>query len=424
MASGISKGWRTNLVLAVVLLAAAGGLWILDAREASRDEADRKSRALGTIRTEAVVSAEFADDSGKTLTLTKKEGQWQITAPAPARTSGATVKTMLEVLNKPYEQKVAEVIKEAAPYGLHTPAARLTVQDQQGQTVRLAVGATTPTGKKRYVSLGESGPVVLMPESDVAGVVQKNDALRDKNLATVQPHDITRLAIRSTTGGELLLTRDQENHWRLERPFADLANANRIRTWMFALANAQGTAFTSQRPAGDAEWTLEMTPASGNAETLSLWRASPNLLAARPGEPDLMVLPQYLTEEFDKNPMDLVAIRPLEEKRDIDTLGLEQNDQTRSADQKERKWPRSEWNDLVEILQQDAYRGAPLQSQSAPWIKITVGKGEQAVVFPIHKDDKTVFISPPGRPVSLELTPLQSETLQKAVTALMAPKPD
>ncbi|MBF0294778.1 MAG: DUF4340 domain-containing protein [Magnetococcales bacterium] len=419
MAGGIVRGWRNNLLLALAALAAGGGLWYLDAREEARDLADRNSRALSAIRADSAVSLEFREGQGTPVTLTKSDGEWRITAPAPLRTDKGAVKSLLGVLEKSYDQKVTDVGKDLAPYGLHTPISHLTVKDQGGKVVHLSAGTTAPASKKRYLGLGESGPVVLIGESDAAGLLQKGDALRDKRLATVEGHDLTGLVIRKQGGGEIRVRRDTDEKWFLEKPLADLAHAQRVRAWIYALTGAQGTAFLPKRPDGEGEWTLELTPAKGNAETLTVWRSARDLLVARPGEADYMVLPQYLTEEFEKNPMDLVALRPLD-AAEANELRLEANGTSLSAEKKEKKWPRAEWGDLEALLIQDALRGAPRDTPGEPWLKITVGKGEKAVVFTLRKEGKVAYLEPPGRPVALELTPMQFENAQKAVEALLA----
>lgn len=419
----MSKGWRNNLILALVMVAAAGYLWVMDAREEASNAADKKSRAVSTMRSDAVVTAEFQDDSGQSLSLTKKEGQWGITAPVALRTNATSVKNLLDVLEKTYEQKVTDTMTDGTPYGLSTPTARFTLKDQANNTLRILVGATAPASKKRYVSLGEKGPVVLMAESDVTGLMQKNDALRDKRLASQETHDLTRLVIKSKSGGEILLSQDKENNWNLEKPLQDRADANRVRAYLFALTGANGTGFKTQRPEGDGDWTLELTPAKGNTELITIWRVDQELLATRAGEPDLLVVPNYLTEELNKSGMDLVALRPLDLKTDLNTLQLEQEGKTLTADKTDKKWPRTEWNDLEEILTRDALRGADLKSKTdiPSWMKITVGKGDKSLIFTLHKEKETIFIAPPGRPVALELTPLQAESLQTAVTKLFTP---
>ena len=116
-----------------------------------------------------------------------------------------------------------------------------------------------------------------------------------------------------------------------------------------------------------------------------------------------------------------MSLRPLDPKFDLTNLQFEQEGKTLTAEKKEGKWPASAWSDLEEILTRDAYHGATPKGGAAPWLKITAGKGEKAVTFMLHQEKKSIFISPPSRPVALELTPLQAETLQKAVTMLLNP---
>ncbi|MBF0272724.1 MAG: DUF4340 domain-containing protein [Magnetococcales bacterium] len=418
----MSKGWRNNLILAAIMAAAAGGLWTLDARESARDEADKLSRSVSTLRADGATSAEFRDGAGQSVTLTREGDRWAITGPSRLRTNGEAVKGMLEVLGRNYEKKAVDSLTDPAPFGLTAPAARLLVKDDKGASTVLLVGSTTPANpQKRYASLGEKGPVVLMANNDLAKVMQPVNDLRDKRLARTESTDLTRIVLKKQTGESIRLVREQEGVWNLEAPLKDRADANRINAWIFALTGSQGTAFQKDKPEGEGAWTVELTPSKGDNETFTIWRVGETLLASRAGEPDWMMLPKYLVEELDKSALELVAMRPVESKSDFDTLRLESEGKTLSAEKKSGQWPRDEWGSIEEMLLRDAYRGVPLKTDGTPLVTITLGQGDKARVLRVYQEKKTVIVTLPDRPISLELTPLQAESLQKAVGTLLPP---
>ncbi|MBF0190736.1 MAG: DUF4340 domain-containing protein [Magnetococcales bacterium] len=418
----MSKGWRNNLILAVVMAAAAGGLWILDARESARDEADKLSRSVGALRADAATSVEFRDGSGQSVTLTREGERWAITAPGALRTNGEAVKGLLEVLGRNYEKKVVDSVTDPTPFGLTAPAARLLVKDAKGASTVLLVGSTTPANpQKRYASLGEKGPVVLMANSDLAKVMQPVNDLRDKRLARTESTDLTRIVLKKRSGESIRLAREPEGAWHLEAPLKDRADANRINAWIFALTGSQGTAFQTTGPEGEGAWSVELTPAKGDNETFTIWRVAETLVASRAGEPDWMLLPKYLVEELDKSAMDLVAMRPVESKSAFDTLRLESEGKSASAEKRADRWPRDEWGSIEEMLSRDAYRGVPLKTDGTPLVTITLGQGDKARVLRVYQEKNATIVTLPDRPVSLELTPLQAESLQKAVSALLTP---
>ncbi|MBF0613690.1 MAG: DUF4340 domain-containing protein [Magnetococcales bacterium] len=426
----MSKGWRNNLILAAVVALAGGGLWLLDSREKAKEEADKQARLLSTLKADAIRAVEFQDGAGTQLTLTKEgEGKWQITAPTKLRTQTSAVQGLLDLMQKNYEKKVAESWTDPVPYGLATPAARMQLTDGSGGKALFLIGGAAPANaQKRYVSLGEKGPVVLMAQSDLSRVMQRAEDLRDKRLAMTNSQDLTRIRLIQSPGQELAIQKDKEGGWHLETPFQDQADPNRISAWIFALTGTQGTAFqpvtgpvASKSGEKPEEWRVELTPTQGDPETIIIQRLGEELVSQRPGEPDRMVLPKYLAEELNKNALELVAMRPVSARNGLEALRLEMAGKTLHAEKQAGKWPKNEWGEIEEMLMRDAHRGVARLTSATPWVTVTHGTGDQARTLTLHQVEKSLIVSPPDRPVSLELTPLQAETLQKAITALLAP---
>ncbi|MBF0163060.1 MAG: DUF4340 domain-containing protein [Magnetococcales bacterium] len=417
----MSPGWRNNLILLIILGVTGGGLWWADSRENAKESADKEARAISPIRAEAVTSLEFRDNTGETFTIAKENNGWQITKPTPLRTSSDAVLGLLEILSKSYEKKITDTITDATAFGLTTPTARLKVQDANHAERLILVGGTAPAAtKKRYLALGEKGPVVLIDDKELTKLLQKSDMLRDKHLAKTQAIDLTAITVTRPSQGAIQVAKTDDDRWDLKRPLEDRADDNRLRAWSFALTSSSGTQFRTITPTGDPDWIIALTTAKGETETIPIYKSKEENLALRPGEPDGLSLPRYIIEELDKSPMDLVAMRPVASKAEINGIKLESAGKTLEAEKKEGVWTNSAWSTLEEMLTQDAHRGdAPRQGEA--WLTIILGAGEQARVYPVHKDEKHTWISPPGRPVSLELTPLQAENLTKAAQSLLNP---
>ncbi|GAB0058168.1 hypothetical protein SIID45300_02512 [Candidatus Magnetaquicoccaceae bacterium FCR-1] len=417
----MSQGWRNNLILLIILGLSGGGLWWADSKETAKERADQESRTISPIRAEAVTTLEFRDNTGETFTIAKENNGWQITGPARLRTNNEAVQGVLEILSKSYEKKITDTLTDASAFGLTSPLARLKVQDASHAERLILVGGTAPAStKKRYLALGEKGPVVMIDDKELTKLLQKNDMLRDKHLAKTQAVDLTSITVKRKSQGDITVTKSNEDRWDLKVPLVDRADDNRLRAWSFALTSSSGTQFRKTTPNGDPDWLIALTTTNGETEQIPIYKTETENLAMRPGEPDGLSLPRYIIEELDKNPMDLVAMRPVASKLEINGMKLEGEGKSLEAEKKDGKWPNPEWSTLEEMLTQDAHRGdAPREGPA--WLTITLGTGEQTRSHALHKDEKHTWISPPGRPVSLELTPLQAENLTKAAQTLLNP---
>ncbi|MBF0417360.1 MAG: hypothetical protein HQL86_03820 [Magnetococcales bacterium] len=250
--------------------------------------------------------------------------------------------------------------------------------------------------------------------------MQKSDVLRDKHLARTKATDLTRIVVKRKTGEVIQIDKTEEDRWDIKIPLEDRADDNRLRSWSFALTSASGIQFRKSTPSGEPDWLVSLTPSQGEVEHIPVYKSGEENLAMRPGESDALVLPRYIVEEMDKSALDLVAMRPVASKLEVERVKLAGEGRSVAVEKKEGQWPNADWSNLEEMLTQDALRGV-MRREGEPWMTITLGEGEKARLYPVYKEEKQIWITPPGRPVSLELTPLQAENLVKAVQVLLAP---
>ena len=326
---------------------------------------------------------------------------------------------LLAVLTKAYDTKVVDTVKDPSRFGLDQPAAVFMVKAKSGKSQTMTLGGTAPASGKRYLLVGKTGPVVMIPEDKISGLLQHHADFRDKNLfSQSQSVQVTSVAI--TRGGEkLALLQEKEGIWKLVQPLQDQAAPGPVRAWISALRTASGDNFEKNSPEKNPDWTLRLEfGTKGNQETVRIWRQPSKLLALRTGEPDALTLPSYLAETLDKPHLELVGLRPLFLADGPETLTVLQGEKKKTAQKKKGNWPAPVWDGIEETLTRNAWHGIKPVQRGAPWLTLIAGQGEKAVRFPFWKSENKVFLAPPGRPVELELTQLQGDALAQSVKAL------
>lgn len=418
----MSKGWMVNLALLLALLAGVATLWVLDHREQSEQTVERKSREISPVKADQVTGVHFVDGAGGEINLTKEsQGGWAVAPPHAFRLDAKAVERLLAVLDARFERQVAATVAaaDAAAFGLAKPEARLTVHGGGGGERTLILGGKAPASGQRYLRLGADGPLVLVPGEQLSGLSQQVDDLRDRRLL----HDLTAARLQSVAvvrkGDRLSLSRAAEASWNMTSPLNDRASPSRLPVWLEGLLAGSALEFV-EPPAspGDPDWTLTVTARESGEARISIWRQGDDLLARRPGESDAVRLSGHLAETLDKPALELVDLRPLGDGSPPSRLLVRQGETIREAVKKEGRWPLPAWDDIEEILTREAWRGTIPVTQAAPWLVVTVGSGADAPEIPLYRRGETLFLAPPGRPVALELTRLQSESVEKSVAVV------
>lgn len=446
--SPIAKGWKTNLLLLLILLLATTSLWWLDQRDTSQEKAEKASKAVSIILPKEVVRIQFHDKGGKIVNLERQQNEtglgnhWRVVslhedeshhAPAnieeksPATTitrmNAAAIEQLLEILTTTYDQKVADTTSNPAHFGLEPPVAILTVYDTAGQTVQLSVGNSAPASKKRYLQIGAKGPVVMLVANLVTEMLQKWEDLRDNNLFANMNNRTLKRIVRIRSDERMVLEKDQDNVWKILQPLQDRASTDRIATWSNNLILAKGTgflavtaeeAFKENKP----EWTFEIENSEGHKEIIRIKREETNLLAWRTAETDALLLNSHLIDNLNKSVMELVALRPLKNTIMPEKLQASYQGKTLTAAKENGNWPTSIWEGIEEILVRDAWRGLKPKQRGEPWLTLTAFQGEQQWLFPLWKENETMVLAAPGRPIDLELTPYQTEAFLDTIKVL------
>ncbi|MBF0283036.1 MAG: DUF4340 domain-containing protein [Magnetococcales bacterium] len=413
----MNRGWVFNLGLLGLAAAAGGALWWADHRERQSLEAEVSAQGIGRLQASEATRLRFRDKEGAEATLERRDGgTWRMTSPVDAAVEAPTVEALLKLLERRSERRIAISEEQLEEFGLAKPQGALEVESGHGKRQTLTAGGTTPGGGKRYVRLEAAGPVGVLSEQESAPLLRSVSDLREKRWMPDFPMAKVSRVELDHPKGRLVLAKQGEA-WRLEAPFQDEASDMLARHWLDQLSRARATGFQQASPPEKGGWRLTLVAEGGETFRATVWNDGEQLLARREGDPDALRMSAALAQDLDKPPEQLLLLRPLPHRQPT-RMELAYNNHRLAVDKGEKGWPAPAWRTVEEALTREGWQGAPPQERGEPLFTVTVDAGEKAAIIPFWEWEETFVLAPPGRPIHIRLTKLQSEELRGALEAL------
>jgi hypothetical protein len=214
------------------------------------------------------------------ISISKKNGVWELTRPAAMPADGPTVETLIEELSSVKASKIAAYpAGDVKAFGLDTPAA----------TVQVVIGGATPKapamlkiGKPADASGGrfaqvEGSPAVgIIPEPLAKKLLAGPLGFRDRSMARFSDAD----RVEMTRGGRHVVFAKIEGTWKMVQPVSAEAEQSDLEDWVNALARLRADELVAEHPTDlrglgldrpQVEWRLS----SGEKEVLHLLIGSP-----------------------------------------------------------------------------------------------------------------------------------------------------
>ncbi|MBF0368291.1 MAG: DUF4340 domain-containing protein [Magnetococcales bacterium] len=419
----MAKGWWINLFLLLLLIGGGGGVWWIGQMEEVEEALLEEARQVSPIAPQEVIRVRLTNRQQQVIALMKEARGWRITEPVQL-VGGADsdgVAALLGVLDQKYDRRIVEEVRDAASFGLIPPQARLSVATARGQSQTLTLGEESPAGGKRYLLLGDDGPLVLLPKGDLLGLELSINQLRDKRLFADFEGKVPQ-RVRLEKGGDVQLVLEKKGDgaggWWLQEPFVDRAGDQAAGAWVNDFTLAMGSDFKAGSPPEGDGWVMTLTDQMGHSRRVTFWLEGEQLLARRSGETDALTLFSHLTENLAKSPLDFISHHPLDILTTPEQLILAFQGRRLRVSPTAGQWPNSHWETIWKSLVQEAWKGVESKGVADPWLMVTVDVGGKRLQVPFWKEGALLRLAPPGRPRSLLLTVLQSQAMEKAMVAL------
>src|SRR6516165_8870339 len=146
--------WKTNAVLAVLLIGLATFFYVYEVRQGPAREkaATDKDRAWKELEAKDIVEVAIAR-KGESVQLKRSGEAWTLEAPVQSRAESQPVQDLLTSLaTLRIEREIDPNTVKLADFGLETPAADIAFT-ARGEKHRVWLGTKSPTGTWVYARL-------------------------------------------------------------------------------------------------------------------------------------------------------------------------------------------------------------------------------------------------------------------------------
>jgi hypothetical protein len=275
--------WLVNLGLLVLIAGLALFLYLNPREEkATANEVKVSELSQADIRKVAI---EFP--AKKPVVLEKREGNWFIVQPYPARAGEQAVNKILAVLNADSIDKFDT--SDLARFGLDNPSLRLKLDDKE-----FLFGTFNPVNGQQYVAFGDSVYLISTAYSDAAAtqVVE----LLDKRLLAPGEHiaafDFSRLEQWEATG---LRLEHNNGQWKVSIPDAKPVRSELDEWFGDGWKTLSATSVEPYKPDHKTDYpSFEIILKDGKRIRVEKHLESPEMILARPDEGMLYHFPADL----------------------------------------------------------------------------------------------------------------------------------
>ena len=172
-----------------------------------------------------------------TVTLTRENDKWHITAPQALPADQVEAGSLLVKLQNLRAQGFLSEDATGIPKFLAKPEVKVTVTDGAGAKTLLIAPSPERRGTQAmaYAAVDGQGPVVLVDASALKDLARSVNELRDHTvLGALEPRDVKRMQV-TIGGGSIVLERTGETDWRTIEPAKGAAKSGKVDDLLYTL---------------------------------------------------------------------------------------------------------------------------------------------------------------------------------------------
>ncbi len=303
--------WQTTAALAVILALLGAFYYVYEIRLGpGREQAQARKGRVWAAEPADVQEVTIRRPDG-TVRVKRDGDRWRLLEPVTSRADGATMNDALTtIVTARIDREIASQPGSLAEFGLDRPAAEVTLTLKDGQALGLQLGARNPTGTWVYARERDKPAVFLLPEGVLRDATRPVADFRDKTILAFDRQEVTGLDI--VLPDDTLALAFDEQGWRLTRPRALPADAQRVNDLVDKLRTARVKEFVAESPRSLQAYGLERPvrlhlhtgkDKERATKTLLLGRveAGRGVYAMREGEGSVLLLPEDLWTSVPRN---------------------------------------------------------------------------------------------------------------------------
>jgi hypothetical protein len=279
-------GFRTTLVLLVVLIGLGAYIYFVD-RNKPLGDTESREKVFTEVVSGDIEELEITSADGDTTKLRKADDKWSIVEPVSADSDAGELSSITSSLADTEVQRVVEEnATDMKPFGLDPPRIEVAMRTKgQKDFKRLLIGDKTPTGSDLYARTPDK-PRVFLIASHLDGTFNKSTfALRDKRILQFERDkaDTVELASGNTT----LQFAKSGTEWKIVKPIAARGDFGTIEGIVERLSSAQMQGITAPEASDLKQYGLDkptstiVVGAGSSRATLTLGKTENALVFAK-----------------------------------------------------------------------------------------------------------------------------------------------
>jgi hypothetical protein len=275
---------RTLLILLVLVLGLGAFIWFWEREMPSSEERVEQAKKVVPFEKDEVRKVTLESPAGKVVfervahpeadkkeekqeesgegeeeapgeeALGEPESEWKMTAPMQARADAFAVDGLLDALTGLEKTRTLEDVQRK-DVGLDKPRATVRVETEDGTQV-LQIGAAVPTGGSVIAGLEGKDEAYVVSDTIWSQLDREPGSWRDRQLFRASRDAIARIALTGP-GGQRVVLAQQDGRFRLESPFADRADKDKIDDLYADLSGLTAEQFVDQPPAPPEQMGLQ-----------------------------------------------------------------------------------------------------------------------------------------------------------------------